>query len=93
MTNHVVQSTLPEFCLVSRVFQEQLKEISLEDAVSLPLSETPQNEEEQKMVIQLATMVRIIGDSLKDNPKFTELVPSSPHFFTHFREFIQVAES
>lgn len=72
------------------MFQEQLKEVSLEEAVPFSLSETPevQNEEEQKIVVQLATMVRIIGDKVKDDQELKELVPSSPLFFTHFRESI-----
>ena len=72
------------------MFQEQLKEVSLEEAVPFSLSETPevQNEEEQKIFVQLATMVRIIGDKVKDDQELKELVPSSPLFFTHFRESI-----
>ncbi|XP_067089189.1 BCL2 associated X, apoptosis regulator b isoform X2 [Osmerus mordax] len=62
--------------VIKEVFQEQLKEVSLEEAVPLSLSETPEvkNEEEQKMVVQLATMVRIIGDKVKDDQQLKDAI-------------------
>ncbi|XP_062304741.1 BCL2 associated X, apoptosis regulator b [Osmerus eperlanus] len=62
--------------VIKKVFQEQLKEVSLEEAVPLSLSETPEvkNEEEQKMVVQLATMVRIIGDKVKDDQELIDAI-------------------
>lgn len=58
------------FCPVSRVIQEELKEVPTEGV--LPFTKEVKTKQEQKLVTQLGNMIRIIGDRVKDDKEFQE---------------------
>ncbi|XP_060882531.1 apoptosis regulator BAX-like [Labrus mixtus] len=61
--------------LIKEVIQEELKDFPSEEIPPLnPLAIEGETVQEQKVVNQLGTMIRIIGDKLKDNPEFQDAI-------------------
>ena len=56
-----------------RVIQEELKDVPSEEIPPFtPLTAEVKTAQEQKVVTQLATMIRIVGDQVKDDKVFQE---------------------
>ncbi|XP_029945790.1 apoptosis regulator BAX-like isoform X2 [Salarias fasciatus] len=61
--------------LIKEVIEEELQDLPSEDVPPLtPQVDLVQTEQEQKMVSQLAKMIRIIGDQAKDDKEFQDAV-------------------
>ncbi|XP_074511202.1 apoptosis regulator BAX-like isoform X1 [Sebastes fasciatus] len=61
--------------LIKEVIEEELKDLPSEDVPPLtPLAVEVKTEQEQKMVTQLGKMIRIIGDSVRDNKEFQDAI-------------------
>lgn len=62
--------------LISRVIGEELRELPFEDVPPITpyLPVQVKSEQDQKMVTQLAKMIRIVGDRVKDDKEFQEWV-------------------
>ncbi|XP_029015905.1 apoptosis regulator BAX-like [Betta splendens] len=61
--------------LIQEVIEEELKEVRSEDVPPFtPVAVNRQSDQEQKMVNQLATMVRIIGDKMHSDRAFQDAI-------------------
>lgn len=60
--------------LIKEVIEEELKEVPAEDVPPLTPLHVQVREPEQKVVTQLAKMIRIIGDSVKDHAEFQDAI-------------------
>ncbi|KAM4634436.1 apoptosis regulator BAX-like [Polymixia lowei] len=65
--------------LIKEVFQEELKEVSLEQVPPFaPVINEVQNEDERKILKQLGIMVRIVGDAVKQDQAFQDAIDAMP---------------
>lgn len=61
--------------LIKEVIEEELKEVPADDIPPLtPLTNQVQSVQEQKVVTQLAKMIRIIGDKVQDDKDFQDAI-------------------
>lgn len=61
--------------LIKEVIEEELKEVPADDIPPLtPLANQVQSVQEQKVVMQLAKMIRIIGDKVQDDQDFQDAI-------------------
>uniref|UniRef100_A0A8C6UNS3 Bcl-2 Bcl-2 homology region 1-3 domain-containing protein n=1 Tax=Neogobius melanostomus TaxID=47308 RepID=A0A8C6UNS3_9GOBI len=61
--------------LIKEVIEEELKEVPADDVPPLtPLTHQVQSVQEQKVVTQLAKMIRIIGDKVQDDQDFQDAI-------------------
>uniref|UniRef100_A0A3B3ZUM5 Bcl-2 Bcl-2 homology region 1-3 domain-containing protein n=1 Tax=Periophthalmus magnuspinnatus TaxID=409849 RepID=A0A3B3ZUM5_9GOBI len=61
--------------LIKEVIEEELREMPSEDVPPLtPLTNQVQSAQEQKVVLELAKMIRIIGENLKDHKPLRDAI-------------------
>lgn len=60
--------------LIFRIIEEELRELPMEDVPPITpyLAVQVKSEHEQKMVTQLARMIRIVGDRVEEDKEFQE---------------------